>query len=202
VAAAKTGAARDRYNRAADLVAELVAIGRGIRPESQIGRAAEFRGRTLADVVDASPNAEADLRALVQQARSRFTAAELLRRLDHFLEEDRRILPAALEALGSGRWDAFGALVDQSQWAAERLLGNQVAETITLQRLARERGALAASAFGAGFGGSVWALVPVSAASDFQVGWLESLRLRHPSTTERASAFVSNPASAAAEFLS
>ena len=31
---------------------------------------------------------------------------------------------------------------------------------VELARLAREAGAVAASAFGAGFGGSVWALVP------------------------------------------
>ena len=54
---------------------------------------------------------------------------------------------------------AFGDLVDRSQQLAERRLGNQVPETIELARSARELGARAASAFGAGFGGSVWALV-------------------------------------------
>ena len=39
------------------------------------------------------------------------------------------------------------------------LLGNQVPETIALARAALEHGAFAACSFGAGFGGSVWALV-------------------------------------------
>ncbi len=58
--------------------------------------------------------------------------------------------------------DQFGRLVDRSQQASATLLGNQVPETIALARLAREHGALAASAFGAGFGGSVWALMTSS----------------------------------------
>jgi len=39
-------------------------------------------------------------------------------------------------------------------------LGNQIPQTIFLAKTARQLGAVAASAFGAGFGGSVWALVP------------------------------------------
>ena len=46
-----------------------------------------------------------------------------------------------------------------SQAEAETLLGNQVPETIALARAARELGAFAVVRFGAGFGGSVWALV-------------------------------------------
>ena len=61
----------------------------------------------------------------------------------------------------------FGKLVDESQVAAEELLGNQVPETISLAKHARALGAYAASAFGAGFGGSVWALVSRSEAEQF-----------------------------------
>ena len=55
---------------------------------------------------------------------------------------------------------------------AERLLGNQVPETISLASTARALGAAAASAFGAGFGGSVWALVPEADAHAFASDWL------------------------------
>ena len=48
----------------------------------------------------------------------------------------------------------------RSQESAERLLGNQVPETAVLVASARAFGAFASSAFGAGFGGSVWALAP------------------------------------------
>ena len=58
----------------------------------------------------------------------------------------------------TGDLDAFGALVDRSQALAESLLGNQVLQTIHLASSARQLGAVAASAFGAGFGGSVSAL--------------------------------------------
>ena len=50
-------------------------------------------------------------------------------------------------------------LAEASQEDAERLLGNQVPETVALAALARSCGAFAATSFGAGFGGSVWALV-------------------------------------------
>jgi galactokinase len=50
---------------------------------------------------------------------------------------------------------------------ADKMLHNQIPETIFLARTAREMGAVAASAFGAGFGGSVWALVRRAAAADF-----------------------------------
>ncbi|MBC7894285.1 MAG: galactokinase, partial [Cytophagaceae bacterium] len=62
-------------------------------------------------------------------------------------------------------------LADRSQRAAEEWLGNQVPATIALARQARELGAVAASAFGAGFGGSVWALVPSASAGAFAEAW-------------------------------
>ena len=52
---------------------------------------------------------------------------------------------------------------------ADANLGNQVAETNALQRLARELGAVGSSGFEAGFGGSVWALVRTDEAEAFAV---------------------------------
>lgn len=189
VAAAKTGGARARYNRAADLVADLVALATARRPALQFGQST-----TLADVVDSSPDAVDHLRAAAAaQTSSRFAAGDLIRRLDHFLEEDRRLLPAALDALDAGDWNRFGTLVDRSQVAAETLLGNQVPETMTLQRLARELGAIAASAFGAGFGGSVWALVPADGAEDFSRRVMERFAMAHPVAARQATHFVTRP---------
>jgi galactokinase len=71
-------------------------------------------------------------------------------------------------------------LADASQWAAETLLGNQVPETVDLARSARRLGAVAASAFGAGFGGSVWALVEQRACEAFLVQWAGAYRSRFP----------------------
>ncbi|HOQ61704.1 MAG TPA: hypothetical protein PKZ08_13850, partial [Vicinamibacterales bacterium] len=81
---------------------------------------------------------------------------------------------------GGGDLARFGALVDRSQEAAERWLGNQIPETVTLAREARRLGAAAASAFGGGFGGSVWALVPRDRAGSFAREWHAAYRERFP----------------------
>ena len=56
---------------------------------------------------------------------------------------------AAAAALARGDVLAFGAEVDRSQRAGIELLGNQIEQTEGMAHLARESGALAASAFGA-----------------------------------------------------
>jgi galactokinase len=100
-----------------------------------------------------------------------YSAGELQGRFDQFHEESEVIIPAVTEALQRGDVSALGALVDRSQAGAEALLRNQISETILLARSARELGAVAASAFGAGFGGSVWALVPEANAESFMERW-------------------------------
>src|SRR4029079_1916668 len=76
----------------------------------------------------------------------------LLGRVEQFARE-AAIVRNAGDALARGDLDRLGRLVDESQAGAERLLGNQVPETIALARAARELGALAASAVGAGLWG-------------------------------------------------
>ena len=192
----KTGSARARYNRASALAFELVRIS----DEEAIAGAqgTEPRpGRTLADVLDSSSDAMDRLRGAIARGRSQFPAADLARRLDHFIAEDRQIVPVAIESLASGRLATFGALVERSQRAAEDLLANQVPETITLARLARELGAHAASSFGAGFGGSVWALVDADRAEDFAGDWHRAYARRHPAAAARSESFVTRPGAAA-----
>jgi galactokinase len=74
-------------------------------------------------------------------------------------------------------------LVDRSMQNAETMLHNQIPETIFLARTAREMGAIAASAFGAGFGGSVWALIRRAAASDFAARLSAEYRSAFPDRT-------------------
>lgn len=196
IAADKTGSAREQYNRASALVREILTLWHASRGDS---RRAELQFHqcgdvTLGDVLDADPGAAGILRRLLAGVTSSpFSADALSARLEHFLVEDRQVLPAALEALTSGRLAEFGELVDRSQRAAEELLGNQVPETITLARLARDLGAHAASAFGAGFGGSVWALVDAAGADAFKEDWLAAYAARHPIPAARAEAFVTRP---------
>jgi galactokinase len=165
VAAAKTGAARSSYNRASTLVRALLAAW-----HAATGR----DDATLAAAVSSGPSAVDTLRRAVRGGVDDLSAADLERRLDHFLVEETEVLPQALAALGAGDVTTFGALTARSQEAAETLLGNQVPETAALARLARQHGALAASAFGAGFGGSVWALVPAGGAARFASAWQQA----------------------------
>jgi galactokinase len=122
-----------------------------------------------------------------------FTADELIARLDQFHLETFELIPAATDALAAGDLATFGALVDRSQSAAGRGLGNQIPETIALAQIARESGALAASAFGAGFGGSVWALVRATDADAFLAGWRDAYLARFPARKDRSEFFMSRP---------
>jgi galactokinase len=93
----------------------------------------------------------------------------------------------------------FGELVDVSQANAERLLGNQTRETIALAGTARELGADAASAFGAGFGGSVWAMVPADSAERFTVAWRDRYAREFASAAQQAIFFTTKPHDGASE---
>jgi galactokinase len=75
----------------------------------------------------------------------------------------------------------MGELSEFSQRGAEELLGNQVPETIELVRSARTCGAMAACSFGAGFGGSVWALVETERAKAFATMWIADYTAHYPS---------------------
>jgi galactokinase len=147
VRSSKTGNAQEAYNNLARGAAVLLEIWNAARP----------RAASLGEVIDAGGSGA--LHALVRASAIEAWPPDVLgRRLDHFIREDAR----AREAAGAFRAaDAarVTALADLSQADAETLLGNQVPETVALARAARARGAFAACSFGAGFGGSVWALV-------------------------------------------
>ncbi len=110
----------------------------------------------------------------------RFPARELRDRFEQFLEESEVLVPTAAGAFETGNAAALGDIVARSQAGAERLLRNQVPETIGLVASARALGAIAASAFGAGFGGSVWALVPIGEVQNFRLRWQQDYRRRFP----------------------
>ncbi len=170
VASEKTGAAQGAYNR----------LARGVGLLLELWNSAESPCASLGVVLESSGSAHDRLRDLVRRsAISGWPPDALEKRLEHFIREDSRVVEAMAAFRGS---DAarLGSLAEQSQADAETLLGNQVPATMALARSARERGALAASSFGAGFGGSVWALVDRDAADDFAARW-------HPG------AFVADP---------
>jgi galactokinase len=89
------------------------------------------------------------------------------------------IVLAALGGFRSADAEELGALATASQRGAEDLLGNQIPQTAALVEAARLAGAFAACSFGAGFGGSVWALVDRDLAA-FASEWLARYRTRYP----------------------
>ncbi len=106
--------------------------------------------------------------------------------------------PRAAAAFRNADRQALGDLAADSQRDAHELLGNQIPETITLATLAREIGAFASSSFGAGFGGSVWAAVPVSDAQRFGEAWVRAYAQRMPHVG-RVDWFAARPGPAATE---
>jgi galactokinase len=183
VLAEKTGEAMAKYNRASRLVSALLELWR-----TDTGRG----DRCLADAVHSVEGAADRLRRIVaKRPHADFERLALLRRLEQFLNENEQIIPAAAQALAEGAMDGFGKLVDQSQHAAEELLENQVPQTVSLARSARQCGAVAASAFGAGFGGSVWTLVEAASAADFLAAWADHYRRDFPAEALRSHFFLS-----------
>jgi galactokinase len=169
VKAAKTREALQAYNRAAATTAELHR-----RWNAATGRA----DPTLARALRSAPDALGRMRRILDDTPAADPAeaspigeAELRARLEQFHTESEELIPAAGDALLRQDIEAFGALVDRSQAGAEMGLHNQIPETIHLQRSARRLGAVAASAFGAGFGGSVWAMVRDREAAAFMAAW-------------------------------
>jgi galactokinase len=189
VAAEKTGAARDRYNR----------VSLAARAILDLWRAASGRpDASLAAAASSSPDAPDRIRNLLARAAdSRFESSVLLARFDQFMLESVEIVPAVGDAIASGDVGPVGPLVDRSQRGAEEWLGNQLPETVMLARSAREEGALAASAFGAGFGGSVWAIAPSEGTDAFSRRWEARYRVRFPEHAPRMRFFVTRPGPAA-----
>ena len=187
VLAEKTGAALELYNRQARRVHGLVDRWR---------RATGRSDATLAAVLASSPDALNRMHAIIRDpslgasVSDGFDATDLITRVDQFAAESLEIIPAAGDALERGDVATLGELVDRSMRGAELLLGNQVPETCHLARSARSLGAAAASAFGAGFGGSVWALVQRTEAPRFLKCWQETYESRFPEPAERSSFFV------------
>lgn len=191
VRAAKTGNARERYNRAADLARTAAEVWR---------RASGCDHPHLAAAVAGAPGGAPRVReALERSSDRRFATSDLLRRFDHFSLEST-LVSSAVAALERGDLGKLGGIVDRSQAGAEELLGNQVPETSTLAGCARDLGARAASGFGAGFGGSVWALIPKPEASGFLEKWRDAYLRVHPEHLETAR-FLATEAGAGARLL-
>lgn len=192
VVAAKTGAAMEDYNRASWLASEAAAAW-----SLAMGQPA----RHLADVLGADPDAAETVRRFAARGGagnvhsadlSSHSGDALSRRIRAFAVE-MECVERASHALAAGDLATFAAATRDSQAATEALLGNQVPETKHLAATAERYGAVAASAFGAGFGGSVWALVESNEADRFIRYWRADYAAAFPEAESR-SAFVAESA--------
>lgn len=185
VHAAKAGRAQVHYNALSAELSTLLVLWQQLTGREDPSLFAALRSGTDA------PGTLAELAAAESPA--------LARRLAQFRDEVEEIIPAVVAALQASDLHAVGALVARSQQLAETTLANQVPETTHLVQSARTLGAVAASSFGAGFGGSVWALVATAEAAQFRAAWLDEYLGVYPQHQSRADAFVSAPGPAATE---
>ncbi len=191
VVASKAGAVRGQYNRTARTVAHLL---------RSWNLHTHRHDATLGEALRSDPDAYSRLQGILDAAASsEFTGAHLRARLDQFRDETDQFVPGAATALASGDLAAFGRFVWSSQHAAEQALENQVPETRLLAQSAVEQGAVAASAFGAGFGGSVWAMIRAAEAEAFLERWRCAYIGAAPAIAARSSWFTTRPAAPAME---
>jgi len=200
VQAAKTGQARLKYNRASALASAGAKAWRQATGRSEPHFAAIIAGgpdaadrmrQILRDQGISPPRGHGD-----DGQAENFAAPELLERFDQFLAESEQIVPNAGDALAAEDLGTLRQEVRRSQQLTDEMLHNQVPETIFLARSADELGA-AASAFGAGFGGSVWALVAAADAEAFRREWSDGYMRAYPSRNARF--FFTEPGPAAME---
>ncbi len=152
----------------------------------------------------------------------------LVKRFDQFYEESEILVPATAYCLAeSDRLAMLGALVDTSHRNAVNILKNQITETAWLPLWARgiehqlktdpilyvdysencndtptnlpRITALASSAFGAGFGGSCWALVHRNEAETFMTQWRNAYDEVFPANGSREF-FITEPGSGSFSF--
>ncbi len=193
VRAAKTGNAKNKYNDLSFQINTLLGIWH---------RGTGRSDTTLNAALASSGEAFEILASLVSKEGDGIDHRKLLSRLEQFSLESRVIIPAVSRALSAARMEEVGELVDRSQMLAENALCNQLPETIHLQRSARRLGAAAASAFGAGFGGSVWAAVKKMEAEEFLEQWKASYLTAFPAYSGSAEFFCSGAGPAAFSVLS
>jgi len=95
---------------------------------------------------------------------------DLSERAFHFFQESA-LISEAVEKLREGRMEEFGRLINRSHELSRDYLKNIVPEIEFLQKSAVELGALGASGFGAGFGGSCYALTERTQLETFLDEW-------------------------------
>lgn len=187
VVAEKTGAAQDGYNRLSDRATRAAQLWRSAtgRDDPHITAALDAADgtREVCDAIRRQASAEG-----VEDGE----AALLARRVEH-VDAENQLVAVAAEVIAAADVAGFGEVTARSHRLAEAWLGNQVPETSALVRQAGQLGAMAASAFGAGFGGAVWAMVREEEASAFLEQWAAAYGAAFPKRRDGAEFFTTPP---------
>ena len=188
--AAKTGGARERYNRAATLVTALVGEWRQ--------KTGPRRIPALADAIASGPDAVDRLGDITATGLPLLGVEPLQQRLEHFLVEDGVLVPAAIEALPIRRPTTISDASRTSRNAPRNTCSGTRCQRRAPWCDSRDGTArVPPSAFGAGFGGSVWALVPIVDAERFAAAWRTAYAAQHPRAASDASFFSTRPSQGA-----
>jgi galactokinase len=185
VRAEKTGRAMEEYNLASQRASRAVsAYNRLHRTDFQcLGDIEkETRGTPLTAWLNQMDEGLAKERDL-----------DLSGRIRHFLREERDTTPRGVQAILWRDLKAFGAALSASHRASRRQLWNIVPEIDFLQCAAVKLGAAGASGFGAGFGGSIFAVIRKDQAEQFAAAWEQAYAERYPERHHEAVFFVSSP---------
>lgn len=189
VAAPKGSAVREQYNALAQQAAILI----GAWQESVDPAAV-----SLLDILSSGEDAVGRLRQLVRDHPDRNA---LVRRLEQFRAETIELVPAAAYAVDTANAAALGEAITRSYELGRDALENQVTPTLRLTEGAVAAGAIAASPFGAGFGGSVYAIVERAGAAEFTRKWAVGYAAEFPELGGRADFFTTEVADGAKELL-
>lgn len=189
VHASKTGAVQRHYN-------QLSSDARSI-----LQRWNECHGENHASLLDILSQDEAAGSELQSLLAGLPDPDRLARRLAQFRSETLELVPAVVRAVANRDSGELGTLIERSWRLGAEALANQTAETIRLAESAVTVGALAASPFGAGFGGSVYAMVERGIADEFALEWMSRYRRDFPDSGSRGDVFVTDPADGAHEIV-
>lgn len=196
--ARKTGEAMYKYN--------LVAKRAGLVVD-RYNQAYATAHRLMRHILEENSSLTADATlAKVKKAAANYKERgrdlDLPGRFHQFYLEDQEFIPKATKALASQDYEELARVTNLSHEASKTYLWNIAPEVEFLQKEALKLGALAASGFGAGFGGSAYALVQTGDVSGFLERIEESYKKRFPRYTKRAEFFRAHPSTGACELFS
>ena len=104
---------------------------------------------------------------------------ELAERSYQFFKEEE-IIEKATDCLVNNKFNDFGEYIKESHKLSKKYLKNIVPEIDFLQKEAIKLGAIGASGFGAGFGGSCYAIIKKGSENDFIELWKNRYLKKYP----------------------